>query len=500
LLLDYLVPANSLTFSVTTPTTGCSSILGVSLCPPDPQFTVVFEAHLTVYASTDNSSTLKFPPVIYNYGVVLVDDVVGGNQTAAVRSVAEQYDAALVGIAASPDPVGLGLALGTVGTELAGIVVSDIANADLRDTVSADLNIYSSSLGGAGVQIGQDFAGFYQALNTPSLFSPGQGANLAITGGSDGSLIFRFTDGDPPPVLSDGRVRYTGPILIPPTIGATQTDVVGGQSLTISGDYFPPAYTTHLPMSWSTSVGVPAQSTLLVANASPLALLQTIQTNQFSSVVTNLTPGRAYQFRVSECGQISCSPWSNWLDITTDSSGTDQVTFSLDQLSNRIGSPATLGIGGSFSAAVTIPSGTTPGTHTLYAIVGAQQASMQITVCSSSGCPPTLVELNPDTGQAETQPGIVIQGSSIVLAGANFTPGQAVTISVDPLTTVCVPLFGSQCVSGPTLGSATVGANGSFTGTFTMPSVTSGTHTLGVETGAGSVLATYRIFVEAPAQ
>jgi hypothetical protein len=509
LTLDYWVPANSVTFSVRTPTTGC-----YIFCQPDPKFTVVFDAHLIVRASTDNWSTLKFPPVIEHYGEVIISEVLSGDQTAGVVSAGQQFEFALAGAEASSaiaggplDPVGLGIAAAVLAEEIGAIAVSDIANADLRDEVSADLSfINSPSAGGAGAQIGQDFTGFYQALNTSSPFSPGGLANLAITGGNNGSLIFRFTAGDPPPVLSDGRVRTTGPSLIAPTIGATQTDVVAGQSLTILGDYFTPAYTTHLPMYWSTSVGVPAQSTLLVANANPLVLLQTIQTSQFSFVVTNLTPGRAYQFRVSECGQISCSPWSNWLDITTDAAGTDQVTFSLDQLSNKIGPATTLGIGGSFSAAVTIPSGTTPGTHTLYATVGAQQASMQITVCISSGCPPTLVELNPDTGQAETQPGIVVQGSSIVLAGSNFTPGQTVTISVDPSNVCPINILGQSTgpctvVLGPTLGSATVGANGSFKGTFVMPGVTLGTHNLGVtEAGVGSVLATYRIYVEAPAQ
>jgi hypothetical protein len=199
---------------------------------------------------------------------------------------------------------------------------------------------------------------------------------------------------------------------------------------------------------------------------------------------SNLTAGKQYTFYVNECDAISCAPTSNQLTISTSPAGSDQVTFSLDRISNVIGPKATVSVNGTFSATVPIPSNTTPGQHTLYANVGTEQAEMPINICPATGCNPTLTVLYDGVAVA---PGWRIEaGFPIDFYGTSFTAGRTVTLTVDS-------------AGGTRIGSATVGSNQSFNQTFTMPSVSPGTHNIvATETVATETVAIENVVSEIP--
>ena len=175
-----------------------------------------------------------------------------------------------------------------------------------------------------------------------------------------------------------------------------------------------------------------------------------------------------------ECDTITCAPWSDWLFVTTERGGSDDVTVWLD---NKTGNPIGNGVvlpNGSFEIKATIPPGTSQGSHVLHAAVGAaksradddrQQASADITVCGAQGCGPSISVIDSQTRTAMKPPINLLYPSTFMLRGDHFAPGVGVTLYLDSAT-------------GPKLGSAMPNKLGIFEAGFQLPMARTGNHTL----------------------
>ena len=450
LFLDYYIPLNSVTFSVHT---NCTCKQGDSLClslggQADPQFTVIFDIHLDVKAMTANSGVIQLPPDQSYTGEVLMEDIRWGDRSSEVQSAASSFGslvstAAQAALQSGPlDAAGIaGLIVSAAEflDQIGGITVDLLCNDHLRDEVSAHLSFMGSYTAGvAAFDANRDFSGLYQGLYAAQTVGFTQ---FAITGGDDGSLIFRVTYPAPAaPFLQDDRTVNGGiQNLFPPT--PPQSNLWFFVYFNQLGTFFP--------------VGE-------------------FPTNQLSFEMTNLSPGTSYEFQVYECDKITCAPWSNTLLTSTDKSGSDQVTFTLENNATLGG--ATLGPDGTFTGTAKIPAATKPGLHTLTATVGAQKASRPITVCPGV-CGPMLEVIDPST---HTPTSTVVVGSSYTVDGFFLPAGKTIALTFDS-------------VQGTNVGYATVVKDGPL-GSYTIPSVLPGTHTL-IASSNGQKLATLSVYV-----
>jgi hypothetical protein len=126
---------------------------------------------------------------------------------------------------------------------------------------------------------------------------------------------------------------------------------------------------------------------------------------------------------------------------------THSGTVTLTGNGTRLGT-ATMANNGSFSTTVTIPAGTPAGAYTISATIGSESATTSITVVAKGAQGTLVVSWQ---GHAYTQ---ISTDDPFTLTGNNLTPG-AVTIYVDG-------------TSGPQVGTATVGANGTFSNNFSV--------------------------------
>lgn len=516
LILDYFVPLNTVTFTVHT---GCTCKQGDTLCTtlggqPDPQFTAVFYVHLYLKAMTQNSAVILLPPDQQHIGEILYEALYAGNQSAAIQSASGQFVSAVgsaVSAAASTGPLsattvaGLVLAIGKFLDTLGGIIVDLVCNDHLQDEVSSALSNYgldlwpSYSLNSAAATVGQDFSALFQGLYQATHLGFHQ---FGITGGDDGSLILRITYPAPlAPTLVDDRTKnpYKQGIA-PRMIAANPPEIPAGRSLTVAGVYFAPNYSTALKVDWNQTVYGAAQSQLWLYRIWQYGIIPIgpIPTNQLSFLFTNLSPSTTYQVAVRQCDQVTCAPWSNTLTTSTDPPSSGQVNLTLDRnpfLCAITGSlcpisigTATVGTDGTFSAGVTIPADTMVGSHMIHA-VGKQSASTPIDVCDPvKGCAASLWLLDPDTGLTAAAGFPVIIGAKYTIEGFSFKAGQTVAITFDSH-------------QGTNIGYATVGKDGTFKGSFTIPSVPVNVFHTMVASSNGQTLATSVSFhVEQPPQ
>lgn len=490
LFLDYYIPLNSVTFTVHT---NCTCKQGDSLClslggQADPQFTAIFDVHLDVKAMTANSGVIMLPPDQSHTGEILVQDVEWGDRSSEVQSAASSFGSLVSAAAQAALQSGPLDATGIAGLivsaaefldQIGGIAVDLLCNEHLRDDVSAHLSFLGSYTAGvAAFDANRDFTGLYQGLSAAQTVGFTQ---FGITGGDDGSLIFRVTyPATVAPLLQDDRTVNGGiQNLFQPTLTLNPPAVPAGNSLTVSGVYFKPSYAHALKVDWNKTVWGPPQSTLwffaYISQLGGFFPIAGFPTNQLTFEMTNLSPGTSYEFQVYECDKITCAPWSNTLQTSTDKSGSDQVTFTLEN--NTILGGATLGPAGTFTGTAKIGAATKPGLHTITATVGAQKASRQITVCAAV-CGPMLEVVDPSTN---TPTSTVVVGSSYKVDGFFLPAGKTIAVTFDSL-------------QGTNVGYATVGKDGTLQGSYTIPSVLPGTHTL-IASSSGQELAKLSIYV-----
>jgi len=474
--LDYDVPLNAVSFSVAAASTCNDSSL---TCPQDPVFTVVFDVHLVINADSVNESTLFLPPATSQAGSIVLSAIDGGDHTqeivSAYKDMINSIGKDVIVAVATGGTLGaadLAQDVGQFLAQVADIEITAVLNAHLRDLISANLNInISNALGTAVQHSGQDFGALFNDLAAHgSDFS-----TLTVSAGNDDSLIFRLTDPAPgkPGVHNKPADLNSQPSIIAPSIGVAQPQVKQGDKIQVLGQFFPFTYVTRLVIDWDRNVfGNQTQSELRWGPQG--GAVTDLTTSDFSFEADNLTPNTIYVFQVRECDLITCSPFSDPLLATTQAKGSDSVAFRLDSPSVLVLGTATIGNDGSFAGFATIPLTTTTGSHSLEATVGNAAAVTTISVCSVSGCQPALGLVNPDNGTLEA-PGSVVQISTPVrLRGNNFTAGQTVSVTIDTL-------------QGTQLGTTTVGSDGTFDATFTMPSTTVGSHTLiAAQTGGAS--------------
>ena len=170
---------------------------------------------------------------------------------------------------------------------------------------------------------------------------------------------------------------------------------------------------------------------------------------------------------------VSLSPTTvSGLPATTtatlsDFAATETVTFRLDSAAGTVltTSPATTttSAAGAATATVTVPSGTSAGAHTVYAIgAGGLTATAALTV----SLPTPSLTLTSTT--FATLPG------TTTATVANFGASEAVTFRLD-------------ASNGTSIGTATANASGAASGSITIPAgTTSGAHTVYAVGGAGS--------------
>ena len=423
-LLSYLVPNNSVTFSVTSPVTGGNSPFS------DAQFTATFDLDLTIYLVTSDSTCTLKPTAIGSLSNLNINpDNTEANIAMDIPDVQSLIGSVTSVVNGETFPVGSGSNTGQLGP--------------------------LSQVWGVACALG------FSQVNAS--VDPNKGLTLQFTHPLEGAPT------------TFGQVGS----LFGATIEPSQSQQVnaGGQ-LAVSGNYF--TYYNPNQTSSATSLnfqwGDPSSSDQITEsdiNWGPQGgKLQTVTKSRkpndkqnFFQTPNNLTPNTAYQFQVRDCDPVTCSAWSEPQIYSTGIQGSNNVQFSLDNDSSTQIGQATVGQDGTFSTNVTIPKGTTPGQHTLNATVAAangQQASTTIAVLGTNqSAQPEIALVDSNTGSLMQPGGRVVAGSPFTLNGDGFGDSQSVTVYLDS-------------DGGQVVGTTQTDNNGSFQTQLTMPVPQSG--------------------------
>jgi hypothetical protein len=482
LLLDYWIPANTVTFTVTTSTTGG---IGNIVNDSDPQFTLVFDLHVYMTLSDVGASSLTCPmtvgdlwnmdPVAQKYQpritqAITMDALLLGNQSAAITSATEQAGASVATSIAAGVASGGALSAADLAAaaakwvgSLVGSGASAVAGNSVADTVAQGLRPLGLSAQPQPDSVAplSDF----DALNSGCGDANGQGfSSLAVGAMPDGSLRFTLTH---PPFTSAPTLQVadvSSGSLIGPSISLSAPEVNAGDQVMVSGSSFNP----DQPDVWLTWGSSGSSDADLEENAGGNGWQPATYTPYYSgNQVTGLTPNTPYQFRVRQCDPWTCSPYSNTVGATSTNGASDRVSFYLDSVEakNRIpNASATLSNGAFDPTVVTIPHDTSAGSHTLYAAIGGgwSQAGSPLQVVAVGARLTPVVQLTDSLGDLAT---VTTPGTQLTISGQNFAAGHPVKITVDK-------------PSGQVLGSATVTAGGQFTSTVSVPSLGGGSHTV----------------------
>jgi hypothetical protein len=366
---------------------------------------------------------------------------------------------------------------------------------------SCDSNLYSPMSSGMAIGIGAAVSGL--GNNSPTLLRMANTAsqsfktlflaldsasavgftNLDIEQGPKSSLIFKLTYLPAKPELQNTIVAANKGIhLTPPSIGSGVRQIKPGFPFLVRGNNFPLPYANALDISWNKTVAGVANTTVQwgpkggqTQNSPPVLLVTKFH-------APDLKPSTSYQFRVHECDVIACAPWSEWLEASTQSGGSNDVDVWLDSdaahpIGNGVVAP-----NGSFIVKTTMPAGTAPGNHTVNAGKGGKpEASFQIAVTGTGkGGPgggnaggPSISVMNTQTHTAFKPPINLLYPSTFRLRGNGFAPGVTVTVHLDSAT-------------GPQLGTSIPNKVGVFAGNFQLPMTQTGPHKLfAVQAAAG---------------
>jgi hypothetical protein len=261
-----------------------------------------------------------------------------------------------------------------------------------------------------------------------------------------------------------------------------QPIVNAGDTVQINGQFFPPTSDPTTLMLYlerdTTSACNGGATELEWGVAGEQVQVEKLQVQDggctYRESMQGLQPGTTYRFRARDCDAITCSLWSDPVELGTGSwtANAGEVVLTLDG-GITLGT-ATVTAEGTFAAPVTIPADTSAGTHTIRAVSGDAQAQVSLEVAGP----------NADGGTAT----IVLTGSYYGETGCptHPLPDYAQSITTD----ASFPLFGAgfapgtmslylDSATGPFLGTAPVNADGSFCQEFQGPSTDFlGDHTL----------------------
>jgi hypothetical protein len=277
-------------------------------------------------------------------------------------------------------------------------------------------------------------------------------------------LVFRLIHPlDDPPMFQD----QTFPSLFHPLIGVSQTQIKAGDPLGVTGSEFTAPSTVTLVLVWNdTTSGTIVRSEIEYGPQGGPFVTVSKARQPFDSgnnyQFNNLAPNQNYQFRVRDWDQTTSTPWSMWKNVATAGSNADQVLLWLD---NDFGNPlgtATVAADGTFSTTVTIPSATAPGQHLLNGQLMGGDAAYPVTIQvlgATQSYTATIELIDPSTNRVVTS---TEETYPFTLRGLGFNAGQ-LNIAIDS-------------ISGTSIGQATVGSDGKFMATYTMPSGILGSH------------------------
>src|SRR3989441_706646 len=166
-----------------------------------------------------------------------------------------------------------------------------------------------------------------------------------------------------------------------------------------------------------------------------------------------------YITAVYRIAAISLNPSSGTVGTAVTATGTSfhsssTITIRYDGATvNTTPSVLTTNSGGNFTGSFTVPSPSSMGSHTVNATdAAAASSTAQFTVTAGP-----YILLNPSSGPS---------GTVVKVTGNNFSPNSAITIKYDTSLVNTTPAV------------ITTDSAGSFTGTFTVPSSTTGSHTV----------------------
>ncbi len=512
LQIEFTAPANRVSYTLTTPG-NCTCHTANPTCNKDPDFTIPFYTTIIVRVNSTQQDSLVFS----SNPMMQTGYIVDGNGTLMMSG--EKYDVQAAATAAQLES--------SLEQSLSMLAMSD--GASIFDFVAKLFeDIFKYGIGGlvemtcitniynpvTGPLTAPDFNSAtaqkmanqaHQAVKTliVALNSAGDVgfSKLDVVEGKGNGLHFKLIDTPAKPTLQNDIAKAdaaTNPAsrgihLVTPTIGTGGQQLKPGVPFLVSGSNFGASSSNQLVVSWDRTLSVAGKSTLQwgpkggAMQTVPLALLNNYSTPTFATPAT-LKPATAYQFRVQECDIIACSPWSDTLETSTESTTGGNVKLWLDNDTARPIGTGVPGLGGAFEAQATIPAGTAAGTHTINAAMSGNKvvASVQITVAGGSGVGATISVMNTMTHTAYTSPITLTYPNTFTLRGDGFAPSVMVTLHLDTAT-------------GPQLGTAAPNNVGSFQGNFQVP-IQLGTHTLvAVQVADGrTVQATEEVTVEGP--
>jgi hypothetical protein len=481
LQISLTVPLNVVPFTVTSPCTCHSSSL---TCNKDPDFTMIFEVTFNVLANSTALDAWKFGPkpqmkTEYYAGMDGLGWTDGKDYEVQVAQLESKLEQQLAGVVVTLAATG-DLSVVAVAAELIydlfkygiGGLYEATCDSNLYNTVDAYLSgeYNTTTIAKMANDASAAFNDLFLALDSASAVGF---TDLEIEGVGDEkklqtALQFRLIYPAPtkPKLENIAATLNKGIHLTPPSIGTGGQQVKPGVPFLVSGSNFRYAYTDELDISWDKTVFGIAKSQLQWGPKG--GTMQTVSIPVVDGYkAANLKPATAYQFRVQECDTITCSPWSDVFEASTESSGSGTVRLWLDDNTAKPIGTAALGPAGGVMITATIPAGTAAGTHTLNAATtgNTPEASAQITVAGGSGVAATIAVMNSTTHTASTPPIVLLYPNTLSIRGDGFAPAATVTVYLDT-------------PEGAKLGTAVPNATGIFLGKFNLPYSTPGSHKL----------------------
>jgi hypothetical protein len=448
LLIDYWLPGDSVSFSV--PVGSPANLLG------DPSYTVTFDARLRMLVD-----------VADNYPATCTDAVFGWSE-------ADDATVNASNVSANVDDA-VGSFVAWVNGQPTAIFQSAEGQIDSGTYQAGPLGPLTST---------------FDQLRGACDSARGVGFTSLQAGVQNGALAFTFSHPDlPKPELTNLVAQRNGDTFLNDQIGVQQLQVHAGDSDAVDG-YFDIPSVTSLQIG---GVGGSTNDPAIVKWGPRGKTQETVSVSGSEFDPTNLSPNTTYTFQAQVCDLVTCSPWSDTVQATTSAAGSDGVTFDLANGSADCAQKnACTAVGatsvkadGSFGGSITVPASVRPGQYTLVGRAGSGGAAQTATtplivVGAAAQAQPLLAVWDTVANRAYASPAVTVQGGQFTLHGESFAPGQ-VTLTLDT-------------ASGPILGTATVGGNGTFQATFNMPYSSVGKHTL---LASGAALA---VTVEGAAQ